>query len=495
VLARFRPLWEEALTALWHFRFEGRTFVATSYRARGDRVFANYLKQRSSFFRFPDVDLRGTPEQVTIAADVLEHLRAVGWSILSGCGGSGKTFVLGQIGNAVSRLTIPNEFNNVASCPMCSGPLLETCLCGFKRPRGAMRPVKAVFAAPTNRAVAVMQKVLGEAIVQLSGEGGPTLSCYTLHALTCMRHSEVIDILVVDESSMLAAEHGDIIARCSALRRASLLLVGDEAQLTPVGCGEILRPLLATSGLGKLTTNMRAGAVMAAPVAAMRLGEVGPAVACASTTANEAERCAKIREALEPGAQVLALCNEDRVRFCCHCVRLLQPTREPADDFSEGRDSPFNFVPFAGEPVRFQTNRHKQNGACRGSLGVVAELRRMEVEGHSERWTVCVETLGQPTVLVHVECGLTSIGFELRPAYAITVHDAQGGEFESVHVMIPQSPKSPLCNREMLYTAASRAKKSLRFWTTGGNDLEEYGRSLSLPSSRRAAPFHAMIKE
>ena len=49
-------------------------------------------------------------------------------------------------------------------------------------------------------------------------------------------------------------------------------------------------------------------------------------------------------------------------------------------------------------------------------------------------------------------------------AYAITVHKAQGSGFQEVLIITP-SESSPLMTREMIYTALSRAKKRAVLWT------------------------------
>jgi exodeoxyribonuclease V alpha subunit len=50
------------------------------------------------------------------------------------------------------------------------------------------------------------------------------------------------------------------------------------------------------------------------------------------------------------------------------------------------------------------------------------------------------------------------------PAYAITVHKAQGSGFQQVLIITP-SKASPLMTREMIYTAISRAEQRAVFWT------------------------------
>ena len=47
-----------------------------------------------------------------------------------------------------------------------------------------------------------------------------------------------------------------------------------------------------------------------------------------------------------------------------------------------------------------------------------------------------------------------------EPAYALTVHKAQGSEYGHVDVLLPETD-CPLLSKSLLYTAVTRAKKSL----------------------------------
>lgn len=50
---------------------------------------------------------------------------------------------------------------------------------------------------------------------------------------------------------------------------------------------------------------------------------------------------------------------------------------------------------------------------------------------------------------------------EHTPAWSITIHRSQGSEYENVVVVLPKKADSPLATRQLLYTAITRAKKSL----------------------------------
>jgi exodeoxyribonuclease V alpha subunit len=51
------------------------------------------------------------------------------------------------------------------------------------------------------------------------------------------------------------------------------------------------------------------------------------------------------------------------------------------------------------------------------------------------------------------------------PVYAMTVHKSQGSEFEEVLIILPQEHNA-LCHRELLFTAVTRAKSSVRIAAT-----------------------------
>ena len=49
---------------------------------------------------------------------------------------------------------------------------------------------------------------------------------------------------------------------------------------------------------------------------------------------------------------------------------------------------------------------------------------------------------------------------DLAPAFAMTVHKAQGSEFDHVALLLPEADM-PLLTRELLYTAMTRARRSV----------------------------------
>lgn len=52
------------------------------------------------------------------------------------------------------------------------------------------------------------------------------------------------------------------------------------------------------------------------------------------------------------------------------------------------------------------------------------------------------------------------------PAFAMTIHQSQGSEFDRVAVVLPERASSPLAMRELLYTGVTRAKSSVLIFGT-----------------------------
>lgn len=477
-------MWPQVVPLLKTVRHEGQRRVTTRYRLQQDQRLVQYLMRREGHFVLPAFEVRGTEQQRAVASEVFTHLGRHGWSVLSGPGGAGKTFLLGQLAAALRGHAVPNEHASAVHCPICGACFPERCFeCGFVRPTQRERPVSIALTAPTNRAVAVLRKVV-------DGFVG-SIVCYTLHALAKSALAMPVDVLVVDEASMLAAEHGDLILQTPALRLACVLLVGDAAQLPPVGSGELLRPLLTAARLPSLTVNMRAEAELAEPLQRVRSGDVTCMGAHTTVCADVAARHRAVFEAATSaggGNIVLATLNDDRIAYCRYAMQRLAPHKDPRDDYLAEKSVPRLFVPFASLPVRFQTNFFKPT-ACSGMLGEVVDVAE---EAGSFEVDVRVATPAGVQV-VQVNGNLAQVAVHLRPAYAVTTHDSQGGEFDRVDILLPASVDCPLNTRELLYTAVSRARRCVALWSLR-HDYAAYVPRLSQVSAERVTPLVGLLR-
>ena len=55
---------------------------------------------------------------------------------------------------------------------------------------------------------------------------------------------------------------------------------------------------------------------------------------------------------------------------------------------------------------------------------------------------------------------VATLGNRIVPAYALTIHKAQGSEYEAIAVLLPDED-TPLLTRELLYTALTRSRGSV----------------------------------
>jgi exodeoxyribonuclease V alpha subunit len=310
--------------------------------------------------------------------------------------------------------------------------------------------------------------------------------------------------VVVDEASMIDLAMMDRLVR--ALRPdARLVLLGDADQLPSIEAGAVFRDLCAGLGAVRLSVNLRvandpnarriteaARAVNAGVVDARFTEAVTVRRSVDAVTFEGVEHLAapwsevgtglldrwwRARIAVDP--ELLARCTrtyrmragefdeDDRVAlqglFDHHarsrllCVtrvrgfttsadaindRLLARLREETLERRAGRRAR-ELCP--GAPVSVQRNDYDR-GLYNGDQGVVVrgESELMAVFPRGSRFDVFpLDALG-----------------DLAPAFAMTVHKAQGSEFDHVAVVLPDADL-PLLTRELLYTAMTRARRSV----------------------------------
>ena len=87
-----------------------------------------------------------------------------------------------------------------------------------------------------------------------------------------------------------------------------------------------------------------------------------------------------------------------------------------------------------------------------GDQGLIVRVRR--ADGGESPMAVFIR--GDRCTAFH----LTALGDALELCYATTIHKAQGSEFDCVAIVLPEY-SLPILTRELLYTAVSRARKSV----------------------------------
>ena len=348
------------------------------------------------------------------------------------------------------------------------------------------------LAAPTGKAA----RRLGDAVrPRLQG-----LPCGTLHrwleagAHGFARHAErplELDLLVIDEMSML--DLALMQALLSALPpRCRLVLVGDPAQLPPVGSGAVWHRLQQSdvrerfgSGAIHLTQTYRNRGAVAQLASALRDGGINEfqgGLAELDAEANvrihressrrlpllirkhwqahhrqlqrlseglldcsEAELSGKAEPLLAALEQNLVLCPRRRGPWSLEDVHRSLLGEAIAED---PRRWP------SGLPVICGGNQ-PELGLANGDLGITVGV------GHQSRllFRVAADDGGVGVKRLH-----PARLRRLEPAVALTIHRAQGSEADAVFVLWPQpldSPDGSDHDRRLLYTAITRARVSL----------------------------------
>ncbi|MGA1775245.1 MAG: AAA family ATPase [Nitriliruptoraceae bacterium] len=455
--------------------------------------------------------VRVTAEQLAAVRTLLAEGRRAGLAVLHGGPGTGKTTTVASLLALLAAASAePPRIALAAPTGRARSRLVEASR-GQGEAGGALRAPRGGDDAAT----AVRDHLLGvpartvHGLLGMGGDGVPRRPAGGLPH----------DVVVVDEVSMLdlplAAELFDAVAD-----GALVILVGDPDQLESVGTGSVLRSLMAGLAtrapvpVAELRTSHRRRRDAAAG------GEVAAESArCAAVIeAVRAQRADELLDllaaqpgegsAVTPGIRWLQLEDgEDPGRWREDVTAVLVPrlaaarrharAADPTDPTSAGlgraldelagvrllcahRRGPWGVETWnglvreavaaadegaaggprggwvVGEPVILTVNdprRRRSTGDGGGGAAVGPAVRacpRPPAPDAAEAEAASARLLLRPAVALP----------EVRSAHAITVHRAQGSEYEDVVVVMPPST-SPLATRELLYTALTRARRQV----------------------------------
>lgn len=386
------------------------------------------------------------------------------------------------------------------------------------RPSGA-GPLRVQLAAPTGKAAARLSESVARQIDSLPAalRPPPPPAARTLHGLLNLRPETLAlppptvaaDLVVVDEASMIDLDMMARLAR-AVPAGARLVLLGDKDQLASVEAGAVMAQLCEGAGQGGYAPALadwlaRAGvpdvaraqpgaprhwladhqavlreshrfaaaggigrwalAVNAGDAAELRalLRSAAPGVERLSVTeAWEPQALARmaagwrgVREGLaqvpDGGARdawaLALLAAQARFQILCALRQGPLGTQRLNRLAARALGVPPDESWFAGRPVIVTRNDHAL-GLMNGDMGLVLPhadggLKAAFATGDGRvRWV-------SPARLAAVET-----------AWALTVHKAQGSEFDGVLLVLPERD-SPVLTRELVYTGITRAKASL----------------------------------
>ncbi len=377
----------------------------------------------------------------------------------------------------------------------------------------AGRPLRIGLAAPTGKAAQRLSESvrLGLQTLPLTEEQRADLpaDAMTLHRLLGFRPQSVLpardaanpldlDVLVVDECSMV-----DLPLMAKLLRalkpECRLILLGDPDQLPAVENGAVLATLAAENPSNRFGT-AAAGWIEAASNNHVEARTGGPAIGDCVVRLERPRRfggdsgiarvvrairggnAQEVFDALSAGGDVgwseqpwrpdgaaarqgfresyaalaaagspaAALAELGRYRILCALREGPHGVAGINQAVSSVLHGPMAQQPFvAGRPLLIASNQHAL-GLFNGDVGVVlGERPDAPLRAWFARSDGSLHALLPAQLPAH------------ESAYAMTVHKAQGSEFDTVELVLPAAPH-PLLTREWLYTAASRARRELR---------------------------------
>jgi exodeoxyribonuclease V alpha subunit len=309
-------------------------------------------------------------------------------------------------------------------------------------------------------------------------------------------HPLAADIVVVDEASMI--DLGLLRALLEALRPdATLILIGDADQLTSVAAGSVLMDLVSVmEGQGapdlvRLEHSFRAERELVAVNRAVRVGDVDAlhdALAHAGARARwtPTDSVEYLRRELVRWTEALAQLpirptlplpttaetQTARSELAVHALhalaqrQLLCALREDGfgalaiNGWIEQRlkrawDVPEERVWYPGRAVLVTRNDYASR-LYNGDVG----LCLADASGALRVWFETITADGQPSARSFAPGTLPAH----EGAFAITIHKAQGSEYDTAAVLLPPDPANRILSRQLLYTGLSRARRAVELW-------------------------------
>lgn len=269
------------------------------------------------------------------------------------------------------------------------------------------------------------------------------------------------EFVIVDEASMIDAEL--MAALLVATReRSRIVFVGDVNQIPPVGAGcpfedMINSGILPTARLSRVFRQGEDSEIksLAACVLSLDTTAVSKFNHMVNPLSKLREQLEK--ESLEASSIWLSPVNGGNLGIV-GLNTILQGHLNPTKNFTvEIRDGKCG----VGDKVTQRKNDYGLN-MYNGDSGRVVEI---------ERAKGIVKILGVDGAVKKYPSG--KLG-NISLGYALTIHRAQGSEWDSVSLIIPKSAKRMLSNR-LLYTAITRAKRNLYIYADTETLLQAVG--------------------
>jgi len=252
---------------------------------------------------------------------------------------------------------------------------------------------------------------------------------------------------------------------------ARLVLLGDADQLASVDAGAVLRDLVEAPVLAPRVVTLvqsrrfHGESALGALVFALRRSDRAALRAALRGASPEVEWRAEPAEVVP--ASVLEALRAHRTR--------LAAAGSPEEALAElGRWRLLTALrrgPTGADAINAQLLAEQGGHLERGTPVLVVQNAPDDRLANGDLGVAWVDADGRPVVLFPGDAGPRTVGVRRlprwEPAFAMTVHKAQGSEFEAVTVLLPAAG-SPVLTRELVYTAVSRARTQVTLIAPNG---------------------------
>lgn len=419
--------------------------------------------------------------KTTLVAELVRKLRQNGWTdAFGGKKGSGKTFCVAAPTHRAASILRANGIRAVTIQRACMEVRLSKLHSDVvawleKVSRGAMAAPPAKFAEAVSpdglqEAIAVIRKNPGDSEAAIAAS---RVDFYDLFADGWTTREEVIDLIVVDEASMVDEEalgHIRKVATC-------VLLVGDDLQLPPVNRGSSALSFVDPANAVRLVQVRRqkdGSSVVAAAHAIFASEDLDDWLARCRAIGGEIRFAPEFDPAIMADSPALVFMNKTRAALI---LAWRAAMGHPVDQLRKG------------EPliVHGRSDRAPK-GFTKGEFMRLAEAPRrgsrrvsvVDADGHTMTVEAAVAD-DAPGIPVWVD-GWSGIVF--RHGAASTIHSAQGGQWPIVQISIPDLRAAERMGRgddagswrRLAYVAVTRA--------TGRVILVEHNRLSAMRAER-----------
>lgn len=431
----FQKYWDYESTALQKFRCLLETPPTLVLNSEIFKQHLESLQSKRSLL----------PEQAHAIAQI-EHQSL---SIIAGGPGTGKTYTAGLLIKNFLTALAPEQKK---SC-------------------------RIALTAPTGKAAANLQKSLGNVMGELTDF--PSIKAYTLHAILGLKTQGApsqppriqADIVVVDECSMIDIRMMSLLL--SALKPgARIILLGDPYQLPPVEVGAFfsdMTRLCTQTHCTILQKCMRAELQEIIQLSqAIKNGESQTALHLFDLSQNSLSftRLSKEQKPLllqkelwEKGAPYFLKLNLESHENEFNQFRILSPLRKGPFGVDSLNDFFYKEALKISQgkkimivPIMIAVNDPKRE-LFNGDVGFLIKHLHSSYDEplHHEDFALFAGKKVPLLLLPRYEY-----------AYCLSVHKSQGSEFNKVLLILPEG--SERFGRELVYTAATRAKQNLDIW-------------------------------